>query len=123
MHSVHAVLSFLITLSAIARIQSPQRRVHAGHRSMASPFMTGPLAPAGDLESDSCLLGNPSRFDLPGKCSRISILFAPPICDSWAGNRDRASRIRKVRNIDQKPRSALALSERATNANAVLIVE
>src|SRR5215472_1909302 len=28
-----------------------------------------PPCPSGDLESDSCLLGNPSRFDLPGKCS------------------------------------------------------
>src|SRR6516164_1846796 len=28
-----------------------------------------PPCPSGNLESDSCLLGNPSRFDLPGKCS------------------------------------------------------
>src|SRR5215831_9923574 len=28
-----------------------------------------PPCPSENLESDSCLLGNPSRFDLPGKCS------------------------------------------------------
>src|SRR5215469_1268423 len=31
-----------------------------------------PPCPSGNVESDSRLLGNPSRFDLPGKCSSFA---------------------------------------------------
>src|SRR5215469_2740649 len=34
-----------------------------------------PPCPSANLESDSCLLGNPSRFNLPGKRSRIGFVF------------------------------------------------
>jgi hypothetical protein len=59
-------------LRGYARIQSPRRRVHAGRRSMASPFTTGPRCPSGNADFDSTLLENllpirPSRKMLQGE--------------------------------------------------------
>src|SRR5215470_8386383 len=52
-------------LRAYARIQSPQRRVHAGHPSMASPFMTGPPVPVGILNPIRAFLGIPPDSTFP----------------------------------------------------------
>src|SRR5215469_11089894 len=52
-----------------------------------------PPCPSRNLESDSCLLGNPSRFDLPGKCARGGGWWADHLNptasgDCWCGVRD-----------------------------------